>query len=187
MIAIDLDHLFRMRLVVARVGEMDLARWWDTKGMLAKTGRIAVSRGLPKTHRFAQARAVFAVARARCREVYNPPAAVTLWDLPADIENAFEDRWPTWIEGHAAWTALFEKLEMISTTDLLSAFDALAPLPPSTTDSVKRLRRAADQKAVPLEDAAVVDDAVISRLAAAFSKGEPGRLAVPYTKLRGKE
>ena len=29
---IDLDRLLRLRLVVARSGEMDLARWWNTKG-----------------------------------------------------------------------------------------------------------------------------------------------------------
>ena len=26
------EHLLKVRLVVARVGEMDLARWWNTNG-----------------------------------------------------------------------------------------------------------------------------------------------------------
>lgn len=62
---IDFDHLFRLRLVVARHGEMDGARWWNTKGILGRNGGMLMSRGFPNTHRFAQARLVFEVARAR--------------------------------------------------------------------------------------------------------------------------
>jgi len=184
MIAIDLDTLFKSRLIVARFGEMDLARWWDTKGMLAKTGRLAVSRGLPKTHRFAQARAVFAVARARCREVYSPPDGITLWDLPADIESAFDERWPQWIENQAAWQPLFDSLESIAGDDLIAAFATIAPLPAATLDAAKRMKRAADQKAVPLGEVPAVTDQVVSQLAAGFSKSEPGRVAVPFIKTR---
>jgi hypothetical protein len=53
---IDFDHLFRLRLTVARFGEMDSARWWNTQGILGKYGSLALSRGFPKTHCFAQAR-----------------------------------------------------------------------------------------------------------------------------------
>ncbi len=28
---IDLDRLLKLRLLVARFGEMDLARWWNTR------------------------------------------------------------------------------------------------------------------------------------------------------------
>jgi len=184
MSAIDLDNLLRTRLVVARVGEMDLARWWDTKGMLGKTGRLAVSRGLPKTHRFAQARSVFAVARARCREVYSPPDGVTLWDLPAEIESAFDERWPLWIENQTDWQSFFDSLEAISADDLLVAFAHVAPIPPAALDATKRMKRAADQKAVPLGEVPSVTDEVVSQLAAGFSKGETGRVAVPFAKLR---
>ena len=76
--SIDLDRLFRLRLVVARVGEMDLARWWNTRGMLGRHGAMALKRGFPATHYFAQARVVFAVARARCQELFAPPGCMTL-------------------------------------------------------------------------------------------------------------
>ncbi len=33
---IDFDHLLRLRLVVARFGEMDGAMWWNTKGVLGR-------------------------------------------------------------------------------------------------------------------------------------------------------
>ncbi len=64
--AIDYERLLKLRLVVARVGEMDLARWWNTQGLLGTRGKVVLARGFPHTHCFAQARVVFTVARARC-------------------------------------------------------------------------------------------------------------------------
>ncbi len=55
--AIDLDRLLKLRLVVARFGEMDLAKWWNTKGQLGRLGAAALRRGFPRTHHFAQHRA----------------------------------------------------------------------------------------------------------------------------------
>lgn len=66
--SLDLERLLKLRLVVGRVGEMDRAQWWNTRGQLGPMGASAVRRGLPRTHYFAQARAVFAVAEQRCVE-----------------------------------------------------------------------------------------------------------------------
>jgi hypothetical protein len=77
--AVDLEKLLKLRLVVARFGEMDKARWWNTRGQLGRLGTTAVRRGFPRTHHFAQARAVFAVAAHRCREVFDADGVVTLW------------------------------------------------------------------------------------------------------------
>jgi hypothetical protein len=60
---------------------MDLARWWNMKDQLERLGAAAQRRGFPRTHRFAQARSVFAVADHRCAEVFDPPGCVTLWRL----------------------------------------------------------------------------------------------------------
>lgn len=179
----DYERLLGLRLVVARFGEMDIASWWDTKGMLGKIGRVAVSRGLPKTHWFAQARAVFEVARARCREIYNPSDGVTLWDLPADVESGFEARWQEWIEEQPTWQSVFHSLEAIG-DDLSVALTAIAQLPPSAIEGMKRMKRAADQKAIPLGEVSNVTVDLISRLAAGFCKGEPGRVSVPFAKVR---
>ena len=69
---VDLDHLLKLRLVVARH-----ARWTGPAGGTT-TGAgparaIVLQRGFPRTHFFAQARVVFAVARSRSQEVFNPP------------------------------------------------------------------------------------------------------------------
>jgi len=51
-ITLDFDRLLRLRLVVARFGEMDLARWWNSKGMLGPHGAVVLKRGFPVTHYF---------------------------------------------------------------------------------------------------------------------------------------
>ena len=107
---VDLDRLLRLRLVVARFGEMDLARWWNTRGQLGRLGVAALKRGFPRTHRFAQARSVFAVAAHRCAEVFEPPGCVTLWRLPEATEEEFDARWEHWLDNASQWSAFFEKI-----------------------------------------------------------------------------
>ena len=95
---IDLERLFKLRLIVARHGEMDAARWWNTKSMLGRYGPIALRRGFPATHYFAQARVVFEVAKNRCRQVFDPPGCMTLWSLPAVVEDQFYEQWQEWLD-----------------------------------------------------------------------------------------
>ena len=96
---IDLRRLFKLRLIVARHGEMDGARWWNTNGVLGSKGSLLMSRGFPKTHHFAQARLVFEVARARSAARFpSVPGCITLWDLPADVEDEFDAQWAQWLE-----------------------------------------------------------------------------------------
>jgi hypothetical protein len=44
---LDFDRLLKLRLVVALVGEMDLAKWWNTNGHLGRLGAVAIRRGFP--------------------------------------------------------------------------------------------------------------------------------------------
>src|SRR5437868_7406304 len=96
--SLDLDRLLKLRVLVARFGEMDLARWWNTRGQLGRLGTAALRRGFPRTHYFAQARSVFAVAAHRCREVFDPAESVTLWQLPDAVEEDFESHWERWLD-----------------------------------------------------------------------------------------
>src|SRR5262245_46305531 len=57
---IDLERLLRLRTVVARFGELDVARWWNSNGQLGRLGAVVLRRGFSRTYRFAQARSVFA-------------------------------------------------------------------------------------------------------------------------------
>jgi hypothetical protein len=183
--AIDLDGLLRLRLLVARFGEMDLARWWNTKGQLGRLGAAAVRRGFPRTHRFAQARSVFAVAAHRCAEVFDPPGSVTLWRLPEEIESGFDARWEHWLDNAVEWTPFFERLQALEGPDLtliLRAFDVVSD---RDVESYTRLRRSAEGRAVPLPGEFSGANADVALLALGFARGEPGSLAVPYARRAG--
>ena len=185
---IDFEGLLRLRLVVARYGEMDVARWWNTGDAVRRTallggaGSVLMSRGFPRTHRFARARLVFEVARARCAEVFDPPGCVSLWNLPPAIEDQFDARWARWLEDREAWTEFFAAIEP-PPSDLLDTMKTLGLTSDGDLDDVSKLRRSAEGRAVPLPGVHVVTDSLITQLAAAFSRGEPGKVAVPYARI----
>src|SRR3954469_8393561 len=76
---IDFEQLLKLRTVVARFGELDVAQWWNSKGQLGRLGAAVLRRGFSRTYRFAQARSVFAIATQKCDEVFSSPGCVTLW------------------------------------------------------------------------------------------------------------
>ncbi len=180
---IDLDRLLRLRLVVARHGEMDRAAWWNTRGMLGRHGAIALQRGLPRTHRFAQARVVFAVARSRCQELFDPPGCVTLWKLPIDCEDAFEEHWHRWLSALDQWDPLFERLESSKEGSLLTELAGSDLISPAEIEEVRALRRSAEGRAVQLNGEHRISDDLVTLLAAGFAKGERGAPAIPYARL----
>ena len=185
---LDFDRLFRLRLVVARHGEMDASRWWNTgdsargSALLGRAGSLLMSRGFPRTHRFAQARIVFAVARARCAEVFDLPGCVTLWSLPAQIEDQFDARWAGWLGEGKEWQDFFAATDA-TPSDLLKNMKELDLACDADIEAVSALRRSAEGRAVPIPEVHAVDDQLVTLLAAAFSLGEPGKLAVPYARL----
>lgn len=188
--SIDFDRLLRLRLVVARFGEMDAARWWNTgdasrrTALLGRAGAVLMSRGFPRTHRFAQARLVFEVARARCTEVFDPPGCVTLWNLPAALEDQFDARWALWLEARDAWVDFFAAIEQ-PPADLVESLEARGLVSVDDVETASRLRRSAEGRSVPLPGVHMVTDPLITQLALGFSRGEPGKLAVPYARLEG--
>lgn len=183
--SLDYENLFKLRLVVARHGEMDAAGWWNTKGILGRHGTLALRRGFPATHYFAQARIAFAVARSRCREVFDPPGCMTLWTLPAEIEDRFEERWQDWLDQGPHWAPFFEALAGIGKGDLLAEFEQHSLINDPDIEVLGRLRRSAEGRAVPLPDPMQPSDAAVTLLAAGFAKGEPGAPAVPYARIKG--
>jgi len=183
--AIDLDRLLKLRLVIARFGEMDLARWWNTKGQLGHLGALALKRGFPRTHRFAQARSVFAVAAHRCAEVFDPPGSVTLWRLPEAVEEEFDVRWEQWLDSASEWTPFFEKVEKLQGSDLAEILRSFEVVRADDLDAFARLRRSNEGRAVPLPNAFSGSDADVALLGLGFARGEPGSLAVPYARRAG--
>jgi hypothetical protein len=180
---IDHARLLQLRLVVARYGEMDRMGWWNTSGALGGMGKVVYGRGFPRTAPFAAARAVFAVARARTRELWNPVGCATLWSLPLEVEDAFEDHWQGWTADVATWRPIFEALASLRGADLVEDLRALGAIDAATERDARDLRRSAETRAVLLPGIRAVDDATLGLLAAGFARGEKGQLAVPYARL----
>lgn len=179
---IDLDVLFQLRVVVGRFGEMDSAKWWNTKGQLGRYGVAALRRGFPRTHWFAQARSVFAVAAHRCDEVFNPPGCVTLWRLPEAIEEDFDTRWEQWLDNASDWARFFEQVEQIHDTNLAHLLHGLRLVDDQDLGRLAQLRRSAEGKTVALPGVFADGDEDIRLLALGFARGEPGALTVPYAR-----
>jgi hypothetical protein len=179
---LDFDRLLKLRLVVARFGEMDIAKWWNTKGQLGRLGTAALRRGFPRTHYFAQARSVFAVAAHRCAEVFEPPGCVTLWRLPELVEEEFDARWEHWLDYADDWQPFFQQLEGLRGTDLVAALRAFEAVSDADAEGLARLRRSAEGRAVPLPGVFSSTDADVTLLALGFARAEVGALAVPYAR-----
>jgi len=178
----DLNHLLKLRLAVARFGEMDGAGWWNTQGMLGKAGQAVLSRGFPVTHSFAQARIACSVATARCAEVFAPPGCLTLWNLPAEIEDEISGQWSIWCRSAGEWNTFFEQLFTRHSGDLVQHLHELDLIDSTTREAAKSLRRSAEGKAVPLPGTGKADRSTLMLLAAGFAKGEKMKLAVPYIR-----
>lgn len=179
---IDFERLFKLRLAVARHGEMDLSRWWNTQGVLGRRGSVVLKRGFPATHRFAQARIVFEVAKSRCHELFDPPGCTTLWSLPAELEDQFQEHWQDWIDDTERWQPIFALVEEVP-EDLIETLTQLDVLNTEQAEAAKKLRRSAENRAVPIPGVHALSDEVITLLAAGFSKGESGAPAIPYARL----
>ncbi len=182
----NVDYLFKLRLVVARVGEMDLAQWWNTNGQLGTLGAAVLRRGFPRTYRFAQARSVFAVASRRCRDLYHSDGLVSLWELPALVEDDFEERWQEWIDDSAGWERTFQAIEQCSASleQELLRLDLVSPL---HVAEVGKLRRAAEGRVVLLPGQFTGSNDDLAMLALAFSRGEVGLPAVPCQRWSANE
>jgi hypothetical protein len=179
---LNFNRLLKLRLIVARFGEMDLAKWWNTRGQLGRLGTAAVRRGFPRTHYFAQARSVFAVAAHRCREIFDPPGGVTLWRLPETIEEEFDSKWEHWLDQASEWQPFFHRLEDLQENDLKIALRAFDAVTDHELEISARLRRSATGNAVPLFAPFAGTDEDVALLALGFARGETGSLVVPYAR-----
>lgn len=169
--------------MIGRFGEMDMAKWWNTQGMLGSYGARLLSRGIPRTHLFAQARVVFEVASHRCRQIFSEKGCYTLWQLPAEIEDQFQDNWPEFVE-QDGWEGFFQGLADMKSQELsevLLSFDL------SSQEHVQAAQDLEVQEGQPFFSLGEVESFsidTIKRLAAGFTKSQAGQLVVPYVQIR---
>lgn len=110
---------------------------------------------------------------------------MTLWHLPAALENQFEARWQYWLDEVDTWRPFFQDLAIWQEDDLLTALMHFALVSPAQREVVGTLRRAAEGCAVPLPGVHQPNDEVLTLLAVGFARGEPGSPAIPYARLEG--
>jgi hypothetical protein len=178
----DPERLFKLRVAVARHGEGDRARWWNTNKALSTTGALALRRNLPRTYPFAQARIVFAVAERRCKERYDPPDAVTLWDMPEAFEEAISEAWGRWLDDAEAWAHFFDVVRRHATGTLTDLLSGLGLVSEAEVAEARSLRRAAEGRSVPIPRRFTGTPSDVSLLALGFARGDEG-LAVPYARI----
>src|SRR5258706_12309643 len=179
---LDLEWLLKLRATVARVGEMDLARWWNSTGQLGPQGASVLRRGFPRTHHFAQARSVFMVAAARCAQIFDPPGSVTLWRLTDPIEERLETVWEGWLDDAKSWRPFFECIAGIKAADLSAS---LIDLDLVTTDEVaatRSLKQSSHGRSMQMPGFFDGSRKSVVLLALSFGYGSPGNLVVPYTR-----
>lgn len=142
---LDFKWLLKLRTVVARLGEMDCARWWNSNGQLGSQGASVLRRGLPRTHYFAQTRSVCMIAGARCAQIFDPPGTATLWRLTNAIEDRLDVMWEGWLDDAASWRPFFERVAGLKSTDVplaLKEFDLV------TDEEIDARQRSKSQQTV---------------------------------------
>jgi hypothetical protein len=186
LLSVEATLLFRLRLVLARYGEMDVACWWNTRSVLGKLGTANLSRGFPATHNFAQARIAFAVARARCKEVFSAPDCFTLWNLPPETEEILDAHWHGWCQVPDTWTPIFDEIAEANQGDLREQLLTMKLIDEAAQTTVVDLKLAPQSKSVQLPLSGSPDNHAVMCLAAGFSRGTKGHLVVPYIKKRSE-
>ncbi len=175
----EIDWLLKLRLVVARHGEQDLARWWNSTGQLGARGASVLARGFPRTHLFAQARSVFSAAEARSSEVFSLRGAHTLWRLDDEVEEAFEQQWEGWLDDAGGWSSFFEGLAARTEPDLRTALVSSGLVNDIQAETIDRLPIDPSGLSIRVGEGGTGRE-TIALLALGFSKGAPGKLVVPY-------
>lgn len=178
---LDLAWLCKVRVAIGRMGEMDLYRWWNTDGQLGPFGARMMSRGLPRTHYFAQAKSVFAVATHRSTQVFNPPNCSTLWHLTDAIEDEFDAKWESWLDDAVNWRPFFEQVASVGSGSVPSVLTSLGLVSDAEVgESEGLLRRSTANSAVLLPNVFARTRHCVSLLALGHGLSDTGDLRVPY-------
>jgi hypothetical protein len=177
---LHLEWLLKVRTVVARTGEMDLARWWNSNGQLGPQGASVLRRGFPRTHYFAQTRSVCVVAASRCAQIFDPPGSVTLWRLTDTIEDRLDVLWESWLDDAGSWRPFFERVADLKSTDVLLSLQEFGLITDEEISARRSAKKSADGLSIKIPELFDGGRLAVAMLALAFAAGSPGNLVVPY-------
>ena len=186
---LDFRQLFKLRLVVAALGESQRLGWWSS-GVLTGTGEFLFQQGFPRSTPFAQTRAGFRVAQLACDEALGiqptPGGPITchLFRLTPQLEDSFENERNRWMDEPAAWTECFQAVWALSAEQWPQALIDLADLDQAALDWARQ-QTPQTAKALRLDEPFEIHQGHIEHLAAGFLCGQPGQLVVPYVQVAG--
>ena len=181
----DLEWLLKIRTVIARIGEMDLARWWNSNGQLGPQGASVLRRGFPRTHYFAQTRSVCMVAAARCAQIFELPGSATLWRLTDTIEERLDVLWESWLDDAANWHPFFERVAGLKSTDVPLSLQEFGLVTDEELSATRTVKKSADGRSIHMPELFDGGRKTVAMLALAFAAGSPGNLVVPYARRAG--
>jgi hypothetical protein len=179
------EILFKCRLIVGRYGEMDIARWWNTTGILSTLGSKVASRGLPRTEFYGRARVLFAVASQRTREYFSPPQCFTLWSLPPSVENTLDEAVIRWAHEGRSWPVIENAHAGLKLGGIDQALQSVDIAPAQIRSSVAKLKAGPEGKSIRLAEISRITDETVALLAAAFSRSKPVALILPVVPVKG--
>jgi len=177
---VDLEWLLKLRVAIARCGEMDLARWWNSNTQLGLAGASVLKRGFPRTHHFAQARSVISIAEHRCNELFPQTDVITLWRLPDVIEEQMELHWDDWIDRAPDWVPFFHAVGKLDTSDPVDALNVLTLVTPGEIKSGKALKRRTDSRGLQVAKSFSGAREELALLALGFAAGARNDPVVPF-------
>ena len=100
---LDFRQLFKLRLVVAALGETQRLGLWNS-GVLTGSGEFLFQQGFPRSAPFAQTRAGFRVAQLACEEALaiqptpGGPFTCHLFRLTPQLEDSLENERNRWMD-----------------------------------------------------------------------------------------
>lgn len=186
---LDFRQLFKLRLVVAALGETQRLGWWNS-GVLTGTGEFLFQQGFPRSAPFAQSRAGFRVAQLACDEALaiqptpGGPIPCHLFRLTPQLEDACENERNRWLDEPQVWSGIFQAAWGLSRVQWPQALIELADLDPAALDWARQ-ETPQTAKALRLDDTFAINQGHIERLAAGFVCGQPDQLVVPYLQVTG--
>ena len=179
------EQLFELRYRIARVGEQDWLKWWDSEA-LTGPGLYAMERLFRRTPRLSAAHLSMLAARARHDRDTPSEPLIHLFNFGESVEGAFE-RWlidrksEGWVPSE-----LPEAPEDESRTTVQSSFAAV--------DLADYVVQDGDQVSEGLLNVGTVTSGELTdpgrrlewgkRLVAGYRSGAPGSLVVPHARLR---
>lgn len=181
--SIDYGWLLRLRLLIARYGEMDSARWWNTNGVMGKYGAIALSRGFPKTQALVRGRIAMEAAKQRCNDVFQVPGCITLWSLPPEVEDGVEQHVNTCLNDNSGVLTFLQELESVENVGLGAILQSTGFVSQEYLAKVLSIPLSGDARTIAIPGTHSVNAVTVALLAAGFTRSDIGRLIVPYARL----